>query len=74
LQKNQISSSRLYIAALQLAAMELGEVKALHFDCSTLDKNSLKEVLDWASINDLQLLIEKPDFQAGEIQYQIISE
>lgn len=74
LSKNQISSSRLYIAALQLASMELGEVKTLHFDCSTLDKNSLKEVENWAKENDLQLLIEKPDFEAGEITYNIINE
>lgn len=74
LQKNQISTSRLYIAALQLASMELGEVKSLHFDCSTLDKNSLKEVIEWAEKEGLQLLIEKPDFEAGEIKYEIINE
>lgn len=74
LNDKQISLSRKYIAGLQLASMELREVSSLYFDCSTLDKNSLSDVLKWANENDLQLLIEKPDFEAGDIQYQIIKE
>ena len=74
LNDKQISLSRKYIAGLQLASMELGEVESLYFDCSTLDKISLGDVLKWANENDLQLLIEKPDFEAGEISYQIIKE
>lgn len=69
---NQISSSAKYIAALKLGAMSLGEIKTLHFDASFLDNNSLKEVEKWANENDLQLLIERPDYDGGEIQYKII--
>ena len=71
--KEQLSSSGIYIAALKLAALGLGEVKTLHFDASFLDKNSLAEIETWANDNNLQLLIERPDFEGGEIEYQIIS-
>lgn len=72
--KEQLSSSGIYIAALKLAALGLGEVKTLHFDASYLDKNSLAEIEHWANENDLQLLIERPDFEGGEIEYQLLQE
>jgi len=72
LNKKQLSTSKLYISALKLAALQLGEVKTLHFDASPLDKNSLHDIINWANQNDLQLLIEKPDFNNGEIEYHII--
>jgi len=72
LSNNQLSSSAKYIAALKLGAMALGEVKTMHFDASFLDKNSLSEVEKWANENSLQLLIERPDFDGGEIKYEII--
>jgi chromosome segregation ATPase len=72
--KEQLSSSGIYIAALKLAAIGLGDVKTLHFDASFLDKNSLADIEKWAEENDLQLLIERPDFEGGEIEYQILSE
>lgn len=72
--KESLSSSGIYIAALKLAALNLGEVKTLHFDASFLDKNSLYDIEKWANENDLQLLIERPDFEGGEIEYQILSE
>ncbi len=68
------SSSARYIAGLKLAAMKTGEVKTLHFDASFLDKESLAEVEKWANANGLQLLIERPDFEAGEIRYELISD
>lgn len=70
--KEQLSSSGIYIAALKLAAIGLGEVKTLHFDASFLDKNSLGEIEKWAEDNSLQLLIERPDFEGGEITYELI--
>lgn len=70
--REQLSSSGIYIAALKLAAMTLGEVKTLHFDASFLDKNSLSDIEKWANENDLQLLIERPDFEGGEIEYHIL--
>lgn len=72
--KEQLSSSGIYIATLKLAALNLGEVKALHFDASFLDKNSLLEIEKWATENDLQLLIERPDFEGGEIHYELLQE
>lgn len=72
LNSNQISSSQKYIAGLILGSLGLGEIKTLHFDASFLDKNSLQEVQDWANKNDYQLLIERPNFDGGEIKYEII--
>ncbi|MGN6438502.1 MAG: hypothetical protein ACTHMM_18305 [Agriterribacter sp.] len=72
LDKNQISLSKLYTSALRIASLGLGEVKTLYFDASNLDRNNLQEIQTWAQENDLQLLIERPDFDAGEIKYQII--
>lgn len=71
LDKNQISTSKLYVTALRLASMNLGAVRTLHFDASPLDKNTLSEIEKWANENDCQLLIEKPDFEGGEIKYEI---
>lgn len=72
LDKNQISTSKLYCAALRIASMNLGEVKTLYFDASFLDKNTLAEIQAWANEYDLQLLIERPDFEGGEIKYELI--
>lgn len=72
LDKNQISTSKLYCTALRLASLGLGEVKTLHFDASPLDKKSLEEIEKWAVENDCQLLIERPDFDGGEIKYELI--
>lgn len=73
LDDNQISSSAKYICALKLGALSLGNVKAMHFDASFLDKNSLMEIQEWANSQDLQLLIERPAWEGGEIKYEIIN-
>lgn len=70
LDKNQISTSKLYCAALRIASINLGEVKTLYFDASFLDKFTLSEIQEWANANDFQLLIERPDFDGGEIEVQ----
>lgn len=72
LDRNQISTSKLYCAALRIASIGLGEVKTLYFDASFLDKNTLSEIHDWAEKQDLQLLIERPDYEGGEIRYELI--
>lgn len=72
--RQTLSASKIYIAALKLAAIGLGEVKTLYFDASLLDKKSLLEIEKWAQSEKLQLLIEKPDFEGGEIEYQIVEE
>lgn len=71
--REQLSSSGIYIAALKLAAMTLGDVRTIHFDASFLDKQSLTEIEQWAVSEDCQLLIERPDFEGGEIEYQLIA-
>lgn len=70
----QISLSAKYIAALKLGALSLGEIKAMHFDASALTNPSLIKVQKWAEENGLQLLIERPDLDGGDIQYNLISE
>lgn len=72
LDKNQISTSKLYCAALRIASLNIGEVRTLHFDASFLDKNTLAEIEVWAEENDLQLMIERADYEAGEIHYELI--
>jgi len=72
LDRNQISTSKLYCSALRIASMNLGEVKTLYFDASFLDKITLGEIQTWANENKLQLLIERPDFDGGEIKYELI--
>lgn len=79
--KEQLSSSSIYIAALKLAAINLGEVKTLYFDASMLDRNSLGEVERWAIDEGtkrfgepLQLLIERVDYEAGDLRYELVDE
>lgn len=72
LDRSHLSSSQTYIAGLLLASMNMGEVQALTFDASYLDKNSLAEIEERAKQNDLQLLIERPDYDGGDIRYEII--
>lgn len=70
--ENQISTSQKYCAALRIGSMGLGEVHSLHFDASFLDKNTLAEIETWAATQGLQLLIERADWDAGEIKYELI--
>lgn len=72
LENAQISSSMKYICALKLGYLGLGELKTMHFDASYLDKDSLSEIQEWADSKDLQLLIERPDFDNGDITYKFI--
>lgn len=74
LDKKQISTSKFYCAALRIGSINIGEVRTIHFDASFLDKNTLAEIETWAAENDLQLLIERADYDAGEIQYQLIEQ
>ena len=72
LNKNSQSTSNLYIAGLKLATMNLGLLKTVHFEASALDKENLLKVYEYAKSKDLQLFVEKPDFDGGEIRYEII--
>lgn len=70
--RGQISTSKLYTAALRIAAMNLGEVRSVYFDASFCDRNTLTEIHAWAMANDLQLLIERPDYDGKDIAYELI--
>lgn len=72
LDKSQISTSKLYCAALKIASINLGEVKSLYFDSTMLDRNTLNDICEWADKNDLQLLMEMVDRDGGEINYTIV--
>lgn len=68
----QISESQRIAATLKLARHYIGEVQAMYFDASHLDKNSLADIFQWADQNGLQLLVERADYHGGDIQYEII--
>lgn len=70
--KQQLGSALLYMTALKLASLQLGKVKTLYFDATMLDKNSLAQILKWAKENGLQLLIERADYEGGDIKYEIL--
>jgi hypothetical protein len=70
----QISTSKKYITALKLGSKALGEVKTMPFDASPLDRKSLDKILAFAESEGLQLLIEKPDFEGGEIEFHLIND
>jgi len=76
LSSKQLSKSKIYISALKLAILTLGEVKAIHFDASPLDKKNLEEIQNWAQEQGLQLLIELPDTkgETNGIEYHILSD
>lgn len=72
-ESSQIAASRKLIAAIQIAASMLGDIKYLHFDGAALDKQSADKILDWAEKNDLQLCIERPLWEGGEgVKMEII--
>lgn len=71
--REQLSSSGIYIASLKLASIGVGEVRVMHFDASFLDRAHLAEIEAWAESQDLQLLIERPDFDGGEITYELLT-
>ena len=72
LNRSQQSSSWLYIAWLKLAKEMLWEVKTLHFDASFLDKNSLNDIRKWSQEQDLQLMIERPDYESWPLTYKFL--
>lgn len=72
LDKKQLSSSAVYIAALKLASMNVWDIQTLCFDASYLDNKSLVEIQTRADKQKLQLLIERPDFEWWDIEYEII--
>jgi hypothetical protein len=72
-ESSQIAASRKLIAAIQIAASMLGEIKYLHFDGAALDKASADKILDWAEKNDLQLCLERPLWEGGDgVRMEII--
>ena len=74
LNSKQISSSGRYTAALKLGYLGIGELETMHFDASFLDNKSLAKIMEWSDSVGLQLNVERPDLDAGEIRYNIIQE
>lgn len=75
LSNQQLSSSAIYIAALKLASIQVGNVRFLHFDASMLDNKSLDEVRKWAEGEDLQLGIELVQRSGSDdITYEILED
>ncbi len=69
----QIAASRKLIAAIQIAASMLGQIRYLHFDGAALDKSSADKILMWAEKNDLQLCLERPLWEGGDgVKLEII--
>ena len=67
----QVASSAKVIAALQIAAAQLGEVRYLHFDAAYLDKDNAFKVLTWAENNDLQLCMELPVWEPEALKMEV---
>ncbi len=65
-ESNQIAASRKLIAAVQIAASMLGDIRYLHFDGAALDKKSADTLLSWAEAHDLQLCLERPLWEGGD--------
>jgi len=74
LSNQQLSSSAIYIAALKLASIQVGNVRFLHFDASMLDNKSLDEVRKWAEGEDLQLGVELVERSGADITYELIED
>jgi energy-coupling factor transporter ATP-binding protein EcfA2 len=72
LSKENLSTSQVYIAALKIASLNMKEVKFLTFDASPLDRKNLDEIQAWANEHGFQLLIEKPDFEGGDIRVELV--
>lgn len=69
--ENQIATSRKIIAGIQIANAMLGKIKFLHFDGAALDKQSADQVLEYAEAHGLQLCIERPLWEGGELKFEI---
>lgn len=67
----QIATSAKMIAGLQIAESQLGEIRYLHFDAAILDKENAMKVLEWAEKRDLQLCIERPLWDGGELTMEV---
>lgn len=69
--ENQIATSRKIIAGIQIACSMLGDIKYLHFDGAALDHENADRVLEYAEKNGLQLCIERPLWEGGELKFEI---
>lgn len=68
---SQIATSAKMLAAVQIAASLMGDLKFVHFDASILDKNSAQKLMSWASQNGLQLAMERADWEGGGLRYEL---
>lgn len=68
---SQVATSAKMIAAAQISASLMGELKFLHFDASILDKESADKLMAWADSQGLQIALERVDWGGGELRYEI---
>lgn len=68
---NQISASRKLKAGLEIATSMLGDIKYLHLDGAALDHESADALLLFAEEHGLQLCIERPEWDGGELKMEI---
>lgn len=71
---NQISASRKLIAGIEIASSMLGQIKYLHIDGAALDHASADYVLAFAESKGLQLCIERPEWDGGELKMEIVDQ
>lgn len=69
---NQISAARKLIAGIEIASSMLGDIKYLHIDGAVLDHASADYVLEFAESKGLQLCIERPEWDGGELKMEIV--
>lgn len=67
----QVATSAKMIAALQIAEAQLGKIRYLHFDAAILDRENAMRVLEWAESRDLQLCIERPLWDGGDLRMEV---
>jgi hypothetical protein len=68
---NQISHARKIRAGVEIAASLLGDIKFLHIDGAALDKESADKILAFGESKGLQLCIERPEWEAGDLKFEI---
>lgn len=71
-ESNQINEARKIIAALEIQYALKGDVSIARLEGSLLDKKSMDQVIEWADKNNIQLFVEKVDFEGEELKIEVI--
>lgn len=71
-ESNQINTSELIKAGLQIQMAMIGKVRIARFDGSLLDNENLKAVESWAKENDMQLFIELVERDKSGLKIEVL--